>query len=212
MQEKATGLILRIRPLTETSLIVHWLTEEIGRIATVAKGARRPKSPFRGKLDLFYLHSFSFQRSRRSELHTLHEVELKETHPALRTSIENLQQSSYAAALIEQVTETESPIPELYLLFREFLAHLASSPPGHASMFAFEMKLLEALGLQPDLSETKLSEGSRKILEQYQLQPWGNLSRLRLTANQEGEIHRFFHDYLLFHLGRVPSNRPPAGN
>jgi recombinational DNA repair protein (RecF pathway) len=42
MVESATGLVLRIRPLTETSLIVHWLTPDLGRLATVAKGARRP--------------------------------------------------------------------------------------------------------------------------------------------------------------------------
>ena len=65
MIETASGLVLRTRPLTETSLIVHWLTPQSGRIATVAKGARRPKSPFRGKLDLFYLADFSFVRSRR---------------------------------------------------------------------------------------------------------------------------------------------------
>ena len=66
----ASGLILRVRPLTETSLITHWLTPELGRVATVAKGARRPKSPFRGKLDLFYEADFSFTRSRRSEYTT----------------------------------------------------------------------------------------------------------------------------------------------
>ena len=46
MTENATGIILRTRPLTETSLIVHWLTPELGRLATVAKGARRHKSLF----------------------------------------------------------------------------------------------------------------------------------------------------------------------
>jgi len=49
MDERAQGLVLRVYPLTETSLIVRWLTRELGRISTVAKGARRPKSPFRGK-------------------------------------------------------------------------------------------------------------------------------------------------------------------
>ena len=67
MDERATGIILRTRLLTDTSLIVHWLTPDLGRLATVAKGARRPKSPFRGKLDLFYEADFSFARSRRSE-------------------------------------------------------------------------------------------------------------------------------------------------
>jgi recombinational DNA repair protein (RecF pathway) len=54
MIETAAGLVMRTRPLTETSLIVHWLTPTLGRLATVAKGARRANSPFRGKLDLFY--------------------------------------------------------------------------------------------------------------------------------------------------------------
>ncbi len=51
--ERAHGLVLRTRPLTETSLIVNWLTLELGRVSTVAKGARRAKSLFRGKLDLY---------------------------------------------------------------------------------------------------------------------------------------------------------------
>src|SRR5436190_21699232 len=100
MEERTHGLILRTHPLTETSLIVHWLTPDFGRIATVAKGARRPKSPFRGKLDLFFLADFSFARSRRSELHTLREVCLRDTHPALRENYSYLQQVSYCVALI----------------------------------------------------------------------------------------------------------------
>ena len=90
MIENATGLVLRVRPLTETSLIVHWVTSELGRIATVAKGARGPKSAFRGKLDLFYIADFSFSRSRKSELHALREVRLRETHRALREDLDRL--------------------------------------------------------------------------------------------------------------------------
>src|SRR5512133_2847716 len=99
MIESATGLVLRTRPLTETSLIIHWLTPSLGRLATVAKGARRAKSPFRGKWDLFYLADFSFSRSRRSELHILREVSLRETHSRLREDLGLLQQASYCAAL-----------------------------------------------------------------------------------------------------------------
>src|ERR1022692_2201252 len=102
MIERATGIILRARPLTEPSLIVNWLTAELGPLSTVAKGARRPKSPLRGKLDLFYEAYFSFQRSRRSELHTLREVGLRETHAPLRQELGWLQQASYGAALIDR--------------------------------------------------------------------------------------------------------------
>src|SRR5690348_2270623 len=146
MIENATGLILRTRPLTETSLIVHWLTPNLGRLATVAKGARRPKSPFRGKLDLFYLADFSFARSRRSELHTLREVGLRQTHRALRQEMSALQQASYCAALIEQSTETETPLPAVYDLFAGLLNRLGEEPARPETVFAFELKLLKELG------------------------------------------------------------------
>src|ERR1044071_3096942 len=121
MEERSTGIILRTRPLTETSLIVHWLTPDLGRIATVAKGARRPKSPFRGKLDLFYEAEFGFTRSRSSELHNLREVSLHEANGFLRRELGALQHASYAGALLEQTTETETPLLGLYELMGELL-------------------------------------------------------------------------------------------
>src|SRR5215213_2395132 len=137
MDERSTGIILRTRPLTETSLIVHWLTADLGRIATVAKGARRPKSPLRGKLDLFYEADFSFARSRRSELHNLREVLLRETNAELRKSLGRLQQASYFAALIEQTTEIETPLPRIFSLMRSALHELAMKPPSPRTVFAF---------------------------------------------------------------------------
>jgi recombinational DNA repair protein (RecF pathway) len=129
MIEAAAGLVLRTRPLTETSLIVHWLTPAFGRLATVAKGARRANSPFRGKLDLFYLADFSFCRSRRSELHTLREASLRETHSALREDLGLLQQACYCAALVEQATEMETPLPGVFELMIGLLGQLVA---GHS--------------------------------------------------------------------------------
>src|SRR5437016_4695071 len=114
MDEGARGIVLRVYPFSETSLIVQWLTPNFGRVATVAKGARRPKSPFRGKLDLFYLADFTFNRSRRSELHTLREVHLVESYAFLRQELGQLRQASYCAALVELATEKETPLPHLF--------------------------------------------------------------------------------------------------
>ena len=121
MSESASGIVLRARLLTETSLIIHWLTPDFGRIATVAKGARRPKSPFLGKLDLFYEADFSFSRSRRSDLHILREVNLRETHGELRADILKLHRAAYATAFIELATETDTPLPNVFELFQKFL-------------------------------------------------------------------------------------------
>ncbi len=210
MIESATGLILRTRPLTETSLIIQWLTPEFGRIATVAKGARRNKSPYQGKLDLFYEADFSFSRSRRSELHTLREVKLLEPHTALRRELGYLQQASYSAALIEQTTETETPLPAIFDLMRDFLAVLPQHPPQPRALFAFELKLLGELGLKPDLAKSHLTVGTRKIVTTLEEGDWPSVSKLRLSAVQITELREFLHGFLIFHLGKIPGHRAAA--
>ncbi len=208
MIQSATGLILRTRPLTETSLIVNWLTPDLGRISTVAKGARRPKSAFAGKLDLFYTADFSFQRSRRSDLHTLREVKLRETHPALRHELGYLQQAAYCSTLIEQVTETETPLPAVYDLLRALLAHLPQQVPQPQTLFAFEIKLLHELGLAPDVTQSQLTPGTRQIVGAFTVGDWPAVARLKLSEAQARELRHFLHGFLIFHLGRIPKGRP----
>jgi DNA repair protein RecO (recombination protein O) len=205
--ENATGLILRTRPLTETSLIVRWLTPTLGRLATVAKGARRPASPFRGKLDLFYLADFSFSRSRRSELHTLREVALLDTHRALRQELGWLQQASYCAQLIEQTTETETPLPEVFELLRGLLDALGRQAPQPRTVLAFELKLLGLLGLAPDLAQTRLSPGARAVVKALTEEDWPAIARLKATAPLASEVREFLREFLIFHLGRLPHGR-----
>ncbi len=208
--ERTTGAILRIRPLTETSLIVHWLTRDFGRLATVAKGARRPKSPFRGQIDLFYLTDLTFSRSRRSDLHTLRETRLLESHAALRTDLGCLRQASYCAALIEQTTELDTPLPELFRQFNGMLRQLPKQPPQPQTIFAFEIKLLEELGLKPNFAERNLTGGARQILEKLLAVDWPAAFRLRPSAAQTAEIRLFLHGFLFYHLGKIPAARSRA--
>ena len=210
MIESAHGIILRTRPLTETSLIVNWLTPDLGRVATVAKGARRSKSPFAGKLDLFYTADFSFTRSRSSELHNLREVKLHETHGVIRQDMAKLQQAAYATAFIEQATETETPVPEIFELVRGFLALLCQQPPQPQNIFALELKLLRELGQEPDLAETRLTPGAKKIVQTLMDSDWTNGSRLKLSAAQSDELRQFLHGFLIFHLGKLPRGRAMA--
>jgi DNA repair protein RecO (recombination protein O) len=210
MIETAAGLVLRTRPLTETSLIIHWLTPNLGRLATVAKGARRAKSPFRGKLDLFYLADFSFSRSRRSELHTLREVSLRETHSGLREDLGLLQQASYCAALVEQATETETPLPRIFDLVMGSLRHLLGQPLQAATVFSFELKLLTELGLKPDLDKSKLNPGTKQLVKALTENDWPVVARLRPTSAQAAELGHFLHGFLIYHLGRIPKGRNAA--
>ncbi len=210
MIETATGLALRTYPLSETSLIVHWLTAAQGRLATVAKGARRAKSPFRGKLDLFYLADFSFSRSRRSELHTLREITLRDTHSALRQDLNALQQAAYCAALVELATETDTPLPNIYQLLLSFLASLVAGGAQLTGVLAFEIKLLTEQGLNPELTKGSLTKAAQAALTMLSDAEWSQIAHLRLSKSQTEEISRFLNRFVAYHFGRVPRGRETA--
>lgn len=202
MIESGPGIILRTRPLTETSLIVHWLGPNFGRIATAAKGARRAKSPFSGKLDLFYEADMSFTRSRSSDLHALREVSLRKTHAALREDIDRLRQAADAAALIVQATEPETPLPEVYGLFQQFLEALCARELSSQLPLAFELKMLVELGLSPDWQEAKLSPGTIKIAEAFLQRDFTSILSVKPAGNQISELRRFLQGFIAFHLGK----------
>jgi DNA repair protein RecO (recombination protein O) len=206
--ERASGTIVRARPFRDTSLIVEWLTSEIGLISTLAQGANRPKSPFRGKLDLFLKAEFSFKRRDHGDLHLLKEVELRETRLFLRQDLTALNRAAYASQLTRQVAEAGTPIPGISELFEHFLETLAGKSTP-LDVLEFELRLLVELGQQPDLAESKLSPGARKISETLLMGKWRE-TRLQASAAQVAELRAFLHGFMIYHLGRVPKARAGA--
>ena len=210
MDESSQGIILRVRPLTETSLIVHWLTAKYGRLSTVAKGARRTKSALRGKIDLLLDAEFSFRRSRRSDLHTLHEVKIHESHPAIREDIPRLQLLAYATHFIERTTEVEAPLMGIHTIFSTLLMHLDSNPNRPALVYALEMKLLNELGLTPVLDECRLSDNTRELLKHMAVLNWATIITLKPTKAQAEEAQQFLHRFIIHQFDKLPKGRAAA--
>lgn len=145
--EKTSGTLLRRVPLTETSLIVHWLTPDHGLLKTVAKGARRPKSPFAGRLDLFYRCEFVFVPARRGDLQTLSEVTVLDARDGVRASYLQTLAAAYFVKLLEQVAEPGVPMPDLADLLERALGYLTTCAPDWRAIRHFEKQLAECLGL-----------------------------------------------------------------
>lgn len=145
--EKSTGIIIRLTKLTETSLIVHWCTDEHGLIKTVAKGARRPKSAFAGKVDLFFEAEINWVPSRKSELHTLRELSVTDYRENLRKRYADTVVASYFGELLAHVVERDHPVPELFDLLRRGLGYLGTSGADKKAVLHYEHQLAELLGV-----------------------------------------------------------------
>ena len=142
------AILLRKTKLTETSLIVSWFTAAHGKIKTVAKGARQPKSRFAGVLDLFFDCEIQFARSRRSELHILREVALRQPHAGLRLDYRRVALASYCVEIVELVTEPDHPAPEIYDLLQRAFGYLNDHAATPRAMLHFEAELVRLLGIQ----------------------------------------------------------------
>lgn len=139
--------LIRLTRLTDTSLIVHWSTAGHGLVKTVARGARRPKSPFAGSLDLFFAGEIVFQRARHGELHPLREVAIDRWREGLRRSYTSLLLAGYCCRLLESAVEPEHPDPALHDLLERALDHLDTAPPGLRALQHFENELARLLGV-----------------------------------------------------------------
>ncbi|MEA3188651.1 MAG: repair protein RecO [Chthoniobacter sp.] len=174
--EITAAILLRKTSLSETSFIITWLSEAHGKIKTVAKGARRPKSPFAGKLDLFFNAEIQWIRSRKSDLHTLKEVVLTEPFEGLRAQYPRTQLAAYFVELIELVTEPEHATPELYELLHRAFSYLNNGRPTQRALLHFESETVRLLGIhgQPDVTPAvavgrafgRLPRGRAELLKQ----------------------------------------------
>lgn len=202
--------MLRTRLLTETSLITHWLTADFGRVSTVARGARQPRSVFRGRLDLFQEAEISFRRSKRSELHTLREVQPTRAYAGLRRDWRLLAQASYGVALVEVSTEEDTPMPETWGTFRDYLATVDRGPGTALTVYALELRHLADLGQLPDFEREGLPAGSRRLAERLLGAEWGAWLGVEVRGEVVEPVGRFLGRVLVEQFGRMPRGREEA--
>jgi DNA repair protein RecO (recombination protein O) len=145
--ESTAAILLRKRKLSDTSLIVSWCTESLGCIQTVARGARRAKSPFAGKLDLFFETEIQITRSKKSNLHTLTEVVLKNPFGGIRENYRRTQAASYFVELIEICTESDHHEPNLFALLQRAFNYLTTNDPNLRAILHFETELARIAGV-----------------------------------------------------------------
>jgi DNA repair protein RecO (recombination protein O) len=142
-----SAILIRSTRLTDTSLIVHWFTEGEGLVKTVAKGALRPRSPFAGKLDLFFSGEIVVATARKGELHILREVSVSNWREGLRRTYDSALMAGYFCQLAEAAVEPGHADPGLYDLLRRGLDHLDAEPPSLRAMTHFEKQLTSVLGI-----------------------------------------------------------------
>ena len=150
---KTEGVVLRSLRFGEADRILHLYTAERGRLNAIAKGVRRTKSRFGGRLEPFFRVGLILHEGR-GDLHTVTAAETVHAHAGLRERRPALERATQACDAVLRLFDAEEPNRPAYNLLCRELALLDAAPGAatRAQALAFRMKLLLAAGFVPELA------------------------------------------------------------
>jgi DNA repair protein RecO (recombination protein O) len=143
--EQEPGYVLHTYPYKETSLIVELFTRRFGRVAVLARGARRPRSAMRGMLLSFQALRVSFTGS--IELANLISVEWAGALQPLAG--QGLMCGFYLNELLLRLLPREDPHEALFDTYGHALEQLSRASDMSVVLRGFEKRLLAELGYAP---------------------------------------------------------------
>lgn len=147
--EQTKAIVLRTVEFSETSLVVTLLTRDLGRVSAMAKGARRPKGPFEGALDLLAVCRVVVIRKRADTLDLLTEAKLLRRFRGGERSLERTYAGYYVAEMLRLVTEDHDPQAELYDLAIQTLQEIDGTGDVASAIAFFDAQWLRLVGLRP---------------------------------------------------------------
>ncbi len=152
---KTEAVVLRSIRYGEADRILNLYSAARGRVGAIAKGVRKPRSRFGGRLEPFFRLDLVLHEGR-GELLTVTNVSTVDGYPRLRASAPALNAGARACDAVLRLLDTAEPNPPAYNLLCRYLAMLDDpAEPGAARLEAalsFRLKLALAAGFAPELA------------------------------------------------------------
>jgi DNA repair protein RecO (recombination protein O) len=152
---KTEAIVLRSIRYGEADRILHLYTAQRGRVGAIAKGARKPKSRFGGRLEPFFRLDLLLHEGR-GELLTVTQAATVAGYPRLRASAAALGAGARACDVVLRLLDSAEPNPPAYNLLCHYLSLLDDpGTPEAASLptaLSFRLKLALAAGFSPELA------------------------------------------------------------
>ena len=211
-QFKTEAVVLRTFRYGEADRILHLYTAERGRVGAIAKGVRRVKSRFGGRLEPLFRVNLVMHEGR-GELCTVTQVETVAAHPALRERRDSLERASQACDAVLRLLDSQEPNQPAYNLLCRELALLDSDPAAatRSHALAFRLKLLLAAGFAPELAACAAC-GDREHLGAFSASAGGVVCPGCEAGSFSlgGDAHRFLVEALGRPLAQAPDAPPNA--
>ena len=159
---KVEGIILKETNYSESSKILNVLTKELGLISIMSKGCRNIKSKFLGISNrLVYANFYIYYK--KNGISTLKDADIIDTLKNIRLNIENISYAAYLLDLTDQVYK-HSKSNDIFSLLISILKKLDEGYDPFVLTCIYELKLLDYLGIKPNVDECCICGNTKNIL------------------------------------------------
>ncbi len=143
-----TGIVLRTYRLGEADRIVVFLTENNGKVRAVAKGIRKTRSKFGGRLEPLSLVNVQFHRG--TSLDVVSQVETVDASTSMYGDLDVMTEASAVLEVVDQLIPDREPVPQIFRMLLGVRRTLLEKP-SPLVVPAFIWKLLAVEGVRPEL-------------------------------------------------------------
>ena len=142
------GIVLRVSESKESDCVLTVLTDEMGKLPVIAKGARSRRSKVSAAAQLLTYSEMVLSESHGWQYLT--EANTIELFDGVRSDVELLSLASYFAELVDHVASDDAEAGELLPLLLNALYALGTlHRPQELVKAAFELRLMALIGFEP---------------------------------------------------------------
>ena len=145
------GIVLRSFPFGDADRVVVLLSPNHGKLRTVAKGIRKTKSRFGGRLEPFtHVDLVAYEGK---NLDTITQVTVIDAYPGLRSDLDRVVAAGTLVEVADAVAQEGEPALRLFLLLRRALERLESGASHPDLVTSYLLKVASIVGIAPGLDE-----------------------------------------------------------
>lgn len=143
-----TAIVLKTVPFSESSLIVTVLSEKHGKMAVMARGARRKKSRFGGLLQPGAVLEVSYYHKSTRDVQNLSDAVQKLPTWRIQQQMEKMAIGLATLELSEQICHQYEPMPELLAFLEDFLSWLHVTKANPRFLFPYiQLRVAQIAGI-----------------------------------------------------------------
>ena len=145
---KSDAIVLKTVDYSESSIIATLFTKEKGKVAVIAKGARKPKNKFAAFLVVGQLLEVVFYSKESRSVQTLSDVSYSEKLHTFRVDIEKMAIMMTTAEFANQVLHDNEVNTDLFDFLKRMLVWVDNQDDVPAQLFAYlQLRIAEYIGI-----------------------------------------------------------------